>query len=118
MCSSDLVALKMQLPLSDDAPPVVQGTVRFTGNEIQLWRSMPSVQSVSGELAFSDRGFQINGIQGGLLGGPIILTGGTQRDGSVQIRAEGSVSVDGIARGFNVAGVRNLTKKCRVAHDI
>lgn len=105
------VSLKMQLPLSDNGQTMVQGNVRFLGNEVQLWRAMPAAQNVTGDLAFSDRGFQINSLQGGLLGGPIVLSGGTQRDGTVQVKAEGSVSADGITRGFNTPGVRKLMKK-------
>lgn len=105
------LSLKMQIPLSDASQPVVQGGVRFQGNEVQLWRSMPGVQNISGEIAFSDHGFQLNGLQGGFLGGPLLLSGGTQKDGTTQVKAEGSVSVDGIARGFNTAAIRRLAKK-------
>ncbi len=105
------VSLKLQIPLSDPSQAVAQGSVRFQGNEVQLWRSVPSVQNVSGDIAFSERGFQLNGVQGNFLGGPIVLSGGTQKDGVTQVKAEGSVSVDGVARGLNSAAVRRLAKK-------
>ena len=105
------LSLKMQIPLSDASQTAVQGNVRFQGNEIQLWRSLPSVQNVSGDIGFSERGFQLNGLQGSFLGGPILLSGGTQKDGTTQVRAEGSVSVDGVVRGFNSAPIRRLAKK-------
>lgn len=105
------LSLKMQIPLSDASQAGVQGSVRFQGNEIQLWRALPSVQNVSGEIGFSERGFQLNGLQGSFLGGPVQLSGGTQKDGTTLVRAEGSVSVDGVVRGFNTAPVRRLAKK-------
>ena len=105
------VALQMQLPLSDGLQSTVQGSIRFQGNEIQLWRSLPSLQNTSGELSFSDHGFQLNGVQGGFLGGSVLIAGGTQKDGTVLTRLDGSVSVDGIARSLNIAGIRKLTKK-------
>ncbi len=105
------LSLKMQIPLSDASQAVVQGGVRFQGNEVQLWRSLPSAQNVAGEIAFSERGFQLNGVQGSFLGGPILLSGGTQKDGTTQVKAEGSVSVDGMTRGFNSSAMRRLSKK-------
>ncbi len=105
------LSLKMQIPLSDATQSVAQGAVRFQGNEVQLWRSVPGVQNVSGEIAFSERGVQLNGVQGGFLGGPIVLSGGTQKDGSTQVKAEGAVSVDGVTRGLNTAPMRRLAKK-------
>lgn len=105
------LSLKMQIPLSEGSQAAVQGSLRLQGNELQLSRAMPSAQNVSGELTFSDRGFQLNGVQGGFLGGPVMLSGGTQKDGTTQVKAEGAVSADGIARGFNTAAVRRLSKK-------
>jgi uncharacterized protein YhdP len=105
------LSLKMQIPLSDASQTAVQGNVRFQGNEIQLWRSLPSVQNVSGDIGFSERGFQLSGLQGSFLGGPMLLSGGTQKDGTTQVRAEGSVSVDGVVRSFNSAPIRRLAKK-------
>ena len=105
------LSLKMQIPLSDAAPTVVQGALRFQGNEVQLWRALPGMQNVSGEITFSEKGFQLNGLQGGFLGGPMLLSGGTQKDGTTQVKAEGAISVDGVVRGFNTPTMRRLAKK-------
>lgn len=105
------VALQLQVPFTAGLHPTVQGNLRFQGNEVQLWRSLPSIQNTSGELSFSDHGFQINGVQGGFLGGNVLINGGTQKDGTVLTRLDGSVTVDGIARGLNVPSIRRLSKK-------
>ncbi len=105
------LGLQMQLPLSDGLQPGVQGSVKFQGNEVQLWRSIPGLQNTSGEVAFSDHGFQINSLQGGFLGGNVLINGGTQKDGTVLARLDGSVTVDGIARHFSAPGIRKITKK-------
>lgn len=92
------LSLKMQIPLTDEGKASVQGAVKFAGNEIQLWPSLPSVSAVQGELGFTDHGFQITSLQGNSLGGSVVIAGGTQRDGSTQVRFDGSVTADGLGR--------------------
>ena len=104
------VALKMQVPLGD-GQPTVQGSVKFAGNEIQMWRALPAVQQVNGELAFSDKGVQLNNVQGNVLGGPLVLSGGVQRDGSTLVKLDGAVTADGIARYLTAPSAKKLMRK-------
>jgi len=92
------LSLKMQIPLTEVGKASVQGNLKFSGNDIQLWPSLPTVSAVQGELGFSDHGFQISSLQGNALGGSVAISGGTQRDGSTQVRLEGSVTADGLGR--------------------
>ncbi len=103
--------LKMQLPLTDGGQPSVQGSVRLSGNEVQLLNSLPPVQQLVGDIGFSDHGFQLNGLQGNMLGGPVSFTGGTQRDGSTAVRLDGAFTVDGIARFVPGASAKRLVRK-------
>lgn len=103
--------LKMQLPLSDTAEPVVQGNVRFSGNEVQLWRTMPAVAQLHGELGFSNQGFQLSGMHGNFIGGPVLLSGGTQRDGSTTVKIDGSVTADGIVRAAPGTEAKRLARR-------
>ncbi len=104
------LSLKMQLPLLEGQPQV-QGTVRFSGNEVQLWRALPAIQQVNGELGFSDKGFQLTNLQGNLLGGPLVLSGGTQRDGSMLVKLDGAVTADGMARYLTAPAAKKLMRK-------
>ena len=103
--------LKMSLPLYDGGQPTVQGNLRFQGNEVQLMRGTPSLQQTSGELSFSDKGFQLTGMQGIFLGGPLNFNGGTQRDGNTQIKFDGGMTADGLARSLPGQAIRKLSKK-------
>ncbi len=103
--------LKMQIPLTDSGKASVQGNLKFTGNEIQLWPSLPSVSAIQGELGFSDHGFQIASLQGNALGGSVAISGGTQRDGSTQVRFEGSVTADGLGRFVPSASAKRYARK-------
>ena len=105
------VSLKLQIPLGVDGQTSVQGAVRFAGNEVQLWHSVPVVQQLNGELSFSDRGFQLGNLTGNLLGGPIMFAGGTQRDGSMLVKLDGAVTADGIARHATAAAAKRMAKR-------
>ncbi len=105
------VSLKMQIPLTDAGQPAVQGSVKFSGNEVQLWRSLPAVTALNGELSFSDHGFQLGGLQGSMLGGPVAMTGGTQRDGSTAVRLDGALTVDGLARFGTNPAIKRIVRK-------
>ena len=105
------LGLKLQLPLSAVGTPTVQGNVRFAGNEVQLWRAWPAAQQVTGELNFSEQGFQLPSIQAVFLGGPLALNGGTQRDGSTQIKLDGSINADAAARAMTAPMVKHALKK-------
>ena len=103
--------LKMQIPLTEASKAVVQGNLKFAGNEVQLWPALPVLNSVQGELGFSDRGFQIATLQGNALGGLVAITGGTQRDGSTQIRLEGAVTAESLGRFASGNAAKRLLRR-------
>ncbi len=105
------LGLKMQLPLSAAGTAAVQGNVKFAGNEVQLWRAWPAAQQVTGELNFSEQGVQLPSIQAVFLGGPLSLSGGTQRDGATLIKLEGSVNTESAARSITTPMARRVLKK-------
>lgn len=105
------LTLKLQFPLSAGGQTSVQGALRFAGAEVQLWRTMPAVQQLSGELGFSERGLQLGSLAGTLLGGPVVISGGTQRDGSTLVRLEGAVTADGLGRYLAAAPAKRLAKR-------
>jgi len=105
------LGLKLQLPLTTAGTSTVQGNVRFSGNEVQLWRAWPAAQQVTGELNFSDQGFQLQAMQAVFLGGTVAISGGTQRDGTTQIRLDGSVNAEAAARSLTAPAAKRVMKK-------
>ena len=105
------LGLKLQIPLTSAGVATVQGNVRFSGNEVQLWRAWPAVQQVAGDLNFSEQGFQLPSIQGFFLGGPLALSGGTQRDGTTQIRLDGALNTEAASRAVTTPAARRVMKK-------
>jgi uncharacterized protein (TIGR02099 family) len=94
------LALKLQLPLHQLIESKVQGTLQFINNNVTLQNAIPPMQSANGKLDFNEKGFSLNGIKASFLGGPITVTGGTQRDGGILVKADGSLNVDGIRKTY------------------
>ena len=105
------LGLKIQLPLSAAGAPTVQGNIKFAGNEVQLWRAWPAAQQVTGELNFSEQGFQLPAMQAVFLGSPLTVSGGTQRDGATQIKLEGSLNADMASRLITAPIAKRALKK-------
>ena len=102
------LALKLQLPLAQLIESKVQGSLALQGNEIVLWHDMPNVSGTTGKIEFNEKGVNLNNLAGTLLGGPLSVTGGSQKDGSIQVRLGGSLTVDGLRKQYPTAAMQRL----------
>ena len=94
------LGLKLQLPLAHLLESKVQGSLQLAGNDVTLQSAIPVLMQTSGKLDFTEKGVTLNGIKGSFVGGPVTATGGSLRDGAIVIRADGSVSSDGLRRTY------------------
>jgi len=92
------LGLRLQLPLTHPHDTKVQGSLQLMRNDVVLFPELPPLQAAIGKLDFTEQGLTLNGVGASVLGGPLALTGGSQRDSGVAIRMSGSVSSDGIRR--------------------
>jgi uncharacterized protein (TIGR02099 family) len=92
------LALKLQMPLDHLHETKVQGALQLQGNDVTLFPELPPLQASGGRIEFNESGFNLNGVAGSFLGGPLSVLGGTQRDGSVNVRLAGTLSGDGMRR--------------------
>jgi uncharacterized protein (TIGR02099 family) len=92
------LGLKLQMPLADLHLTKVQGALQLQDNEVRLFPDLPPLQAAFGKVEFSEHGVNLNGIGANFLGGPLALSGGTQRDGSIAIRLAGTLSAEGMRR--------------------
>ena len=69
--------LKLALPLAALAKTSVQGRVSLAGNEVKISRATPTLSQARGAVNFSETGFSLAGVQARLLGGDVVLTGGS-----------------------------------------
>jgi uncharacterized protein (TIGR02099 family) len=102
------LALKLNLPLARLPESKVQGSLQLQGNDVALFPDLPPLQSSGGRIEFNEHGFNLNGVSGSFLGGPLSVLGGTQRDGSVNVRLAGTLSGDGMRRTAPVPALQRL----------
>lgn len=102
------LALKLQLPLAQMNETRVQGTLQFQNNDIVLEPAIPPLLQTAGELKFTEKGFSLNGIRTAFLGGQASVTGGSQRDGTIAIRAEGALTVEGLRATYPAPAMQRL----------
>jgi uncharacterized protein (TIGR02099 family) len=88
--------LKIDLPLADPGEARVTGAYEFTGNQVALHDDLPPIERASGKLAFTESSVELQDLQGQLFGGPVSLSGGNARDGSIQLVAKGEATVHGV----------------------
>lgn len=88
--------LRLELPLSELAKSKVAGEYRFAGNTLQPGARLPAVTRATGTLAFTESTIHLRDAAGRFLGGPLRVSGGTQRGGSVLLSASGSFTVEGL----------------------
>jgi uncharacterized protein (TIGR02099 family) len=100
------LGLSLQLPLYRLQESKVRGTLQFAGNTVTLMNVMPPLTATNGKLEFHEGGFSLGGIRSHFLGGPVTISGGTQRDGSILVKADGTLSADGVRKVYGTAATR------------
>ncbi len=102
------LALSLHLPLSHIIDAKVQGGLQLQGNDVTLWHDMPTVAGATGKIEFNEKGVNLNNLAGTLLGGPLSVSGGSQKDGGIQVRLAGTATVDGLRKQYPTAAVQRL----------
>jgi uncharacterized protein (TIGR02099 family) len=105
------LALKLQLPVERIVDSKVEGTLQFLNNNVTLQNAIPPLVGANGKLDFNEKGFSLDGIKASFLGGPVNISGGTQRDGGTLVRADGSLSADGIRKTYPAPSIQRLLER-------
>ncbi|HZV67163.1 MAG TPA: DUF3971 domain-containing protein, partial [Telluria sp.] len=105
------LALKLHLPLSHLTDAKVQGALQLTGNDVLLFPDLPPLQATSGKIEFNEHGVNLNAINASFLGGPLALTGGSQRDNSIVIRMAGTIAAEGMRRSWPAPAMQRLADR-------
>ena len=102
------LALKLQLPLAHIIDAKVQGTLQLQNNEITLMNDLPPVQAAQGKIEFNERGVNLNQLSGNFLGGPVSITGGSQRDNAIVVKLGGTLTADGFRKQYGSPAMQRL----------
>lgn len=102
------LSLKLQLPLMHLIDAKVLGILQFANNDVILQPGIPQVSGVSGKLEFNETGVSLGILKGTLLGGPVQITGGSQKDGSIKVKLDGTMTAEGLRKTIPTAIVDTL----------
>lgn len=107
--------LRLALPIGDMLRANVQGTVTLAGNDVQITPDSPVLARARGVVQFSEKGFQLAGVQARALGGDVRLEGGTRAAAAgepvpVFLRAQGTVTADGLRQARELGFVARLAR--------
>ena len=100
--------LKLRLPIARLHDTKVQGSLQLINNDIVLFEDLPPLQAAIGKIDFTERGVVLNGVGASFLGGPLALTGGTQRDGGIVVKLAGTASADGLRKSWPAPAMQRL----------
>lgn len=109
------VDLKLALPLREMARSQVQGSFTLAGNDIQVTPDSPMLTRARGTVQFSEKGFQLAGVQARALGGDVRLEGGSRPAAgpdapTVQLRAQGTVTAEGLRQARELGFLARLAR--------
>ncbi|KAF1046585.1 MAG: hypothetical protein GAK35_00975 [Herbaspirillum frisingense] len=100
--------LKFQMPLHHAIETKAQGAFVFANNDVDLMPTLPALYRTAGKVEFNERGFTLNGVRGQFLGDAVAITGGTQRDGSSQVRLDGAINIEALRKLYPEASLQRL----------
>jgi len=102
------LGLKLHLPLANLHEAKVQGALQLQNNDVTLFPELPPIQAALGRIEFSEHGVNLNGVGASFLGGPLVLSGGSQREGGIVIRMAGTATADGMRRTPSLPALQRL----------
>lgn len=100
--------LKLTLPLAEMEKSRVAGGYQMTNNRLVVDASMPPLEQVNGKLEFTETGVNIPGATATFFGGPLSISGSTQRDGAIRIGLQGRVNPDSVRRAGGPAWLTHV----------
>ncbi len=102
------LALSLRLPLSHLIDAKVQGALQLANNDITLMNDLPPVQASQGKIEFDERGVTLNQLSGNFLGGPVSITGGSQKDDAIVVKLAGAMTADGFRKNYPMPAMQRL----------
>ncbi|MHB9100683.1 MAG: YhdP family protein [Sulfuricella sp.] len=101
--------LKLVIPLRRNKDSRVAGSYQFVNNRVSLGADFPALEQVNGRLDFTESSVAIPRITALALGGPVSISGATQKDGGVRINAQGRATAAGMLGLADQQITRNLS---------
>jgi uncharacterized protein (TIGR02099 family) len=105
------LGLKLHMPFANLHDTRVTGALQLQNDEVTLFPELPPVGAAQGRIEFSEHGVNLSGLNGTFLGGPLQLTGGTQREGGIVVRLAGSATAEGMRATASLPALQRVGAK-------
>src|SRR5690606_31541221 len=69
---------------------------------------LPLLSQASGALHFDENGFALRDMRATFLGGAVSLSGGSQPGGDIEVKADGTLSAEGLRRAYSAQEWQSL----------
>ena len=102
------LALTLTLPLGEPSGNRLAGSFEFINNNLTFERDLPPLEQANGRIEFTEGAVRVAGVSGIFLGGPVTITGATQKDASVRLALQGRVNADNVRNLAGVAWMQHL----------
>lgn len=93
--------IKLTIPILKAEQTQVQGQLQLRNNTARLVHGMPEVKQLQGLVEFSNKGVQLKQVRGKALEAAVQVSGGTNAQGNLDIRATGMAKSEGLAEYLN-----------------
>ena len=108
--------VRLNIPIDRLEKSTAQGAVVLNGNDFQFAPTVPRLSRVKGQLAFTDTGFSLSGVQARALGGDVRVEGGMNFGATPAARnAPGSLRLTGVASAEGLRQASELGLVARAA---
>ena len=112
---------KLTVPLLNPINTKVQGNVTLAGNDVRMTPDTPLLEKLQGSVQFTESGFSLNGAQARMMGGAVRIEGGMRpmpigsgapsNEVSLQLRAQGQVTAEGLRQAKELAPLNEWAKQ-------
>jgi uncharacterized protein (TIGR02099 family) len=92
------LALKLVLPLGELAAGKVNGSVQLINNHVTFERDLPPLEQANGRVEFTESSVRASAVTGVFLGGPVTISGATQRDSTMRATLQGRINADNVRK--------------------
>jgi uncharacterized protein (TIGR02099 family) len=110
--------LNLDLPLHDLDRSKVNGQFEFNNNRLDVGHGLPTLQALSGKLAFSESGIVGQAIRTQLYGEAATLDLASERGGRVRVELEGGLPARALSEWLPAAMVRRLSGRAAYRAEI
>ena len=105
------LGLKLHLPVDHMVDAKVNGVLQFINDDVTLQSAIPALTQTAGKLEFNEKGFTLNGLKANFLGAPATISGGSQRDGMILVKADGGVTAEGLRKNYPTPALQRMLQK-------